>query len=298
VLAGPLLRDARAKAQPDVLGGAPRVTSSTDSDAFLEPGETAVVRVPVTNVGDATAKRVSVTLTSPTDDVTVRPAIASYGSVKPGATKARSYEVTAPRTTPMGSDVRFSVRVRFAGRLSPQASTGSVMAGQPSSRVLTRAFTGPAVNIPDNSPGGVSVPLRVDGVGQVSRVTFSIDGTGCAAAGSADRAGLQHSYVGDLVGALRGPDGTGVTLFRRVGADGDNFCRAVFTDSASRQVQTAGPSDAPFTGSWQPTEPLSAFLGKPGDGTWTFTVSDLASSDTGALRAVSVHVSGFEPPPS
>jgi len=295
--AGPLLQDLGAKARPYVVAGAPRVTTSTDGDAFLEPGETAVVRVSVTNVGDATAKHVSVTVASPSPDVTVRPAISAYGSVKAGATKARSYEVTAPRSTPLGSDVTLSQRVRFPGGLSPQTTTGSVTAGQPS-RAVSVAFAGPPLTIPDNSPQGVGVPLRVDGVGPVSRVTFSIDGTACAGARSDTTAGLEHTYVRDLVGVLRGPDGTTVPLFERAGEDGDNYCRTVFTDAASRSIQDAGATDAPFTGSWKPAGPLSAFVAKPADGTWTFTLSDLASNDTGELRAVSLHVSGFEPPPS
>ena len=51
-----------ATPQPLVRAGAPVVTPVTgDGDAYLEPGETATMAIPVTNVGDGTATGVSVT---------------------------------------------------------------------------------------------------------------------------------------------------------------------------------------------------------------------------------------------
>ena len=284
----PVLRAVRAQSQAYVVSGRPVVTTSADGDAFLEPGETATLRVPVANLGDATAPQVSVTVTSPTDGVTVRPAVTSYGSVEPGATAYRSFQVSASGTTPMGSLVTFSVRVRFGGGFSPQTSSGSVRVGQPSTRVLSFGYSGREVPVPDATPEGVGVPLQVSGVGAVSHLTVSVDGSACTSADPGATAGIQHSFVADLVGTLRGPDLTQVTLFRRIGGSSDNMCQTVFTDSAERPIQGAASNQAPFTGSWRPAEPLSAFVGRAGDGTWTFRVADAAKSDTGVLRAVSV----------
>jgi subtilisin-like proprotein convertase family protein len=52
-------------------------------------------------------------------------------------------------------------------------------------------------------------------------------------------------------------------------------------------------ADDPFTGGWQPNDPLAVFLAAPVDGTWTFKVTDGAGADTGSIRAVSLHVTGF-----
>jgi subtilisin-like proprotein convertase family protein len=251
----------------------------------------------VTNTGDTTARRVSVTVTTPVSDVTVDPAIKQYGSIKPGSTRVHSYRVTLPRSAPLGSRVPLSIRVRFSGGLSPQSGSGSLDVGQPSTSVVTARYTGPDVAIPDGTPAGASVPLDVADVGPLSRVAFSIDGSECSADQASSTVGLQHSFVGDLIGTLRGPDGTTVTLFDRTGGVGNNFCRTVFTDSAARAIQGASSTAAPFTGDWRPAEPLAAFRGHAGDGTWTFTVSDLLRADTGVLRAVSLNVSGFVPPP-
>jgi subtilisin-like proprotein convertase family protein len=54
-------------------------------------------------------------------------------------------------------------------------------------------------------------------------------------------------------------------------------------------------TQAPFTGSWRPHASLSQFLAAPVDGTWTFHVTDGAAFDTGSIRAVSLHITGFVP---
>ena len=130
----------------------------------------------------------------------------------------------------------------------------------------------------------------------MSKATFSLDGTSCDAAEFSTTVGLDHTYTGDLVGTLKSPNGTAVQLFSRVGAGGNNFCRTVFADSAERPIGTAVAEDAPYTGSWRPAQPLSAFEGTPGDGDWTFTVADLAPADEGTLRKFSIHLNGYVTP--
>jgi subtilisin-like proprotein convertase family protein len=294
---GAALRSLGARAQPYAVAGQPRVTTSTDGDTFLEPGESALVSVPVTNIGESRANAVSVTVTSSTPDTVVRPAIKPYGSIEPGATRTHRYRVTLPRTAPLGSEMSLSVRVRFTGGFSPQSAQSSLPVGEPSTSVATFRYSGEELAIPDASPAGVTVPITVEGVGPVSAVTFSIDGSKCSADNVSSTVGLQHTFVGDLVGTLQGPDGRTVTLFDRTGGNGNNFCETVFADSAERPMRNVSSLAAPFTGSWGPAEPLSAFHGRPGDGTWRFTVADRQLSDTGVVRAVSVHISGFVAPP-
>jgi subtilisin-like proprotein convertase family protein len=159
--------------------------------------------------------------------------------------------------------------------------------------VVDVAYAGPPVPIPDADSAGASVPLAVSGVGRISGITFSIDGTECSTAEGSTTVGLDHTFVADLAGTLTAPDGTRVTLFSRVGGGGNNFCQTVFDDSAERSITSATSAEAPFTGRWRPTEPLSVLKGRPADGTWTFTVQDTAAVDTGSIRAVSLHVAGY-----
>lgn len=84
-----------------------------------------------------------------------------------------------------------------------------------------------------------------------------------------------------------------VTVFWRDGGPGHNLCQAVFDDSSATTIDDATFYDAPFTGSWRPTEPLSSFLRENADGLWESSVVDEAAHDTGSIRSVSLHLSGL-----
>jgi subtilisin-like proprotein convertase family protein len=106
--------------------------------------------------------------------------------------------------------------------------------------------------------------------------------------------GIDHTFVGDLVGTLTSPSGKSVTLFSRSGSTGNNICQAVFDDTATKSFSTVLSGDAPFTGKWLPaTGTLSSLLADPADGTWTFKVADVVGSDKGSIRAVTLHVAGW-----
>ena len=76
---------------------------------------------------------------------------------------------------------------------------------------------------------------------------------------------------------LIGPDGSPrSTLVNSRGGSGDNFTNTVFDDEAATAI---GAGAAPFTGSFRPEEPLSAFDGKPVNGTWTLRIADVAAGD-------------------
>jgi subtilisin-like proprotein convertase family protein len=293
VMAEPLLKAVGVQGQPFALAGTPVVSSSTDGDTFLEPGERGVISVPVKNGGDATARNVSVSLTSTTAGVTISPARRSYGTVKAGARAARSFKVSVGAKYPAGSPLRVIARVAFTGAFSPRNATRAIPVGQPSTKTKNVAYSGPPVPIPDNKPSGVTVSIPVQGVGPVSRVTFSFDGTNCSAKEGSTSVGLEHPFPNDLIGTLTSPDGTRVQVLNRVGGDGNNFCKMVLADSAKQSLDFVDPAKAPFTGTWLPAHPLSAFRGRAGDGTWKFTIADTASPDTGTLRKLSIHLNGY-----
>jgi subtilisin-like proprotein convertase family protein len=286
------LRQTGATPQPLVVADDPVITTTTDGDEFLEPGESATVSLPVTNRGDGTATGVSVQVTTSTAGATLRPATRSYGNIKVDATKANTFTVQVPASFPLGRTLQLNVRVSFAGALSPQSATKSITVGQPGP-AHDFAYTGPAVAIPDGDDDGVNVPVTVSGIGNVARATFSVDGTSCSPAVASPLVGLDHTFVGDLVGSLVAPDGTSVTLFDRRGLDGNNICQAVFDDSATRSIASAASREAPFTGSWRPESPLAGLNGHSADGTWNFHVVDEAALDVGAVRAFTLHVAGF-----
>jgi subtilisin-like proprotein convertase family protein len=298
VMATRVLARTGATPQPLVVAGQPQVQPVTgDGDAYLEPGESADVTLPVTNRGDAKATNVSVQLTTTSPGVRIVPANLRYGSVAVGATKAGPpFRLTLPAGWEIGAPVDLDIRVSFVGVLSPQNSHVAIPTGQPSDVVVDVPYAGAPVAIPDDDPTGVSVQVPVSGVGRLSKVTFSIDGTSCTTGAGATTVGIDHTFTGDLSGDLVAPDGTTVSLFTGIDGSGNNVCQAVFDDTATRSISDATSDDAPYTGSWQPVQPLSTLVSHPADGTWTFHVADEVAADTGNLRAFSLHVSGYVTP--
>lgn len=281
-----------ATPQPLVEAEPPAVTPATgDGDPYLEPGEDATLRLPVTNTGDGTATGINVTVTSP--DARITPRARSYGDLPAGATTSREYTLELPGDHPLGKRVPINVRVAFAGVLSPATATFTVPTGQPASEPERFAYDGPPVPIPDNSAEGATVTIPVD-AGYASELTFSVDGTECNETPQSPTVGIDHTYVGDLTGLLTSPSGTTVTLFARTGGTGENICQAVFDDDAERAFSSLLAAEDPFTGTWRPDQPLSPLLDESTTGDWTFTVLDSAALDTGSIRAVSLAITGFE----
>lgn len=295
ILADRVLGFTGASPQPLALAQTPTITGDDDS-RFVDPGDTVTVSLPVTNVGDGTAVSTSVVLTTSTPGVTITPRAQSYGAIPRGETVVKDYQVTVPAAHQVGVPVDFSTRVTFAGVFSPKTSAFSVEVGRPSDESVAFSYTGPAVRIPDNSTVGATVEIPVTGFGRASKMSFSIDGTVCNIDNGSTTVGLDHTWVGDLVGTLVAPNGATATVFSRNGSSGNNFCQVVFDDSAAKSITSITSANAPYTGSWRPATPIGGLRGAPVDGTWKFTAQDLAGGDTGSIRAVSLHFNGYVQP--
>ncbi|MDD5361229.1 MAG: S8 family serine peptidase [Ignavibacteria bacterium] len=98
---------------------------------------------------------------------------------------------------------------------------------------------------------------------------------------------LIHTYDGDVTFALRSPNGTEVVLTSGNGGSGANYINTVFNDSATTPIASGS---APFTGTFIPTNPLSAFNGQDAYGWWRFRVSDNAGGDTGHVGQYCIQI--------
>jgi len=96
---------------------------------------------------------------------------------------------------------------------------------------------------------------------------------------------ITHTWDGDLEITLTSPTGTDVILADNVGSLGDNFTNTVLDDAATTPIASGSP---PFTGTFQPSEPLAGFVGEVPTGTWTLTILDSAGGDTGTLNSWSM----------
>ena len=120
---------------------------------------------------------------------------------------------------------------------------------------------------------------------------------------------LRHSFAGDLDVTVRSPLGTVVTLTSDNGAGADNvFNGTTWDDSADPTNVAPFPGDT-FAASklvtdalytnlvpktfLVPEEALGAFRGENPNGTWTLSISDDSSGDTGVLDQWSLDVAAI-----
>ena len=93
---------------------------------------------------------------------------------------------------------------------------------------------------------------------------------------------VNHPFIGDLIVSLYSPSGTKVELINQAGGSGSNLAATEFDDEAPDSILVGS---APFLGSWQPMQPLSAFDGEGTQGIWTLEIKDEFSGNTGTLSS-------------
>ncbi|MGD8440382.1 MAG: C25 family cysteine peptidase [Holophagae bacterium] len=134
------------------------------------------------------------------------------------------------------------------------------------------------IAIPDNNATGASSVITVVSDYDVVDVDLLVN--------------ITHTWDGDLALSLIGPDGTTVLLSDHHGSSGDNYTDTHFDDDASTSIGSGSP---PFTGSFQPDQPLAALNGQPAAGDWTFKVVDTAGYDTGNIESWQLQLIVNEP---
>jgi subtilisin-like proprotein convertase family protein len=100
---------------------------------------------------------------------------------------------------------------------------------------------------------------------------------------------ITHTYLGDLNIWLIAPDLTEVLLVADRGGNHDNFTDTTFDDSAETAISDTA-AVAPYTGTFRPEQPLSAFNGKNAAGKWTLKIQDDGPGDTGILNSWSIEI--------
>ena len=111
---------------------------------------------------------------------------------------------------------------------------------------------------------------------------------------------LTHTYRSDLRITLQSPAGTTVTVMTWAGnvQGGDNL-NDRFDDEAAGAITTHNatvidpqtPLPPPYSHSFQPSSPLSAFDGQSAAGTWTMVICDGVGVDTGSFARADLTIS-------
>jgi subtilisin-like proprotein convertase family protein len=267
-----------------------------DPDTIIEPGENDnKLTLQLKNVGNGAATGISGTLSTSTAGVTITSATSAYPNLaaKTGVgNNSTAFLFNVASTVPCGQKLIFTLKVTYAGGGS-EAITFSVPTGKPGVTAVEKPYTGTVKPIPDSPSPGVSIPLVVSGfTGNITDLNFKIGGTSCSTATGSTTVGIDHTWVGDLVLTLKSPQGTVVNLIDQAGGvnnSGQNYCNTTLDDESSGgSIQLITPAGAPYSGSFKPNSPLSAFDGQSPNGTWTLTVTDRGIADTGNVRAFSL----------
>ena len=182
--------------------------------------------------------------------------------------------------------VRFTPEAGFIGDPTPISYTVSDDTGLVSNEAsVTIDYTqtyfenNTTYNIPDGigigTPGEVvlSEITATNAVTSISKVTVTVD--------------ITHTYDGDLAISLIGPLGKSIILSSNNGVDGQNYTNTTFDDAAATSITSAS---APFTGTFQPEEPLDLFIDDNANGIWTLEVSDNGPTDVGTLNSWSITI--------
>lgn len=98
---------------------------------------------------------------------------------------------------------------------------------------------------------------------------------------------ITHTWDSDLDISLTSPGGTTVLLSSDNGGGGDNYTNTIFDDAGATAITAGSP---PFDGIYSPEGNLSDFDGENPNGTWTLSIFDDFSGDTGTLNSFSISV--------
>ncbi|MDD5558661.1 proprotein convertase P-domain-containing protein [Candidatus Methylomirabilis sp.] len=255
-------------------------TAGGNGNGVIDPGETIVLTVPVSNNFTCIGlTSVAGALSTTTTGVTITQASSSYGNLSAGAAaNGTAYQFTVAQSVPCGTLITFTLNISSAEGAS-SARTITLRVGQ-AVTATTYTYTGSPVSIPDNNPTGAIATLTVPGSLVIGDINLNLTN-------------ITHTWIGDLVVQLIAPDGTNITMINRppngTGSNGnDNFTNTVLDDEATNSIQSQTGSVT--NASFRPANPLSGFANKAGNGTWTLKIIDAASVDTGTITAWSLTI--------
>lgn len=131
--------------------------------------------------------------------------------------------------------------------------------------------------IPDNDPDGLSSTINIDEIIEISDINVLLN--------------IEHTYASDLFLSLMNPQGKTVVLVYDADFEGANFTETLFDDDAPLSIVQGSP---PFTGSFRPADPLSAYNFTMSNGIWTLYIEDTAPNDEGNLLDWSIQIEGID----
>jgi uncharacterized repeat protein (TIGR01451 family) len=156
---------------------------------------------------------------------------------------------------------------------------------------------------------GISAPaFAQSAITYINTIPATLPDNNCTAAGTTSRqfvvgssyivddvdigVFVTHTYRSDLRINLISPIGTNVTVMTWTGnVQGGNNLNDLFNDEAAAAITTHNATvndpvtpPPPYSHSFRPSSPLSAFDGQDAIGTWTMTICDAVGADLGTFN--------------
>jgi Carboxypeptidase regulatory-like domain len=241
--------------------------SAGNNNSMIDPSECISLDVVLQNTGLVTASNIVATLSTTTPGVSIAQPFSAYAIMPVGTSRTNTtpYLFSTASGFVCGAPIHLKLTVTHNGGISTipfQVPTGS---GTGSS---TR-FDSTDTPVPVDPISAAMSSITVTGIeSSVAKVTVSLY--------------LISDSDEDIDLYLVGPDSTTVILSSGNGGVGQDYGTACSPDSSRTTFDDAASTSivggfAPFTGTYQPQESLSAFNGKSAaavNGTWSLVVSD------------------------
>jgi subtilisin-like proprotein convertase family protein len=241
--------------------------SASDGDGIIGPGDSFSLTEKVHTVSNTPITHVTGVLQTTAPGVTLTQGSSAYPDLAFGVVTGN----TTPFQAALSPTLDCGVVVPFTLQLSADQGTQSVpFTVQTGANGPVKTYTG--TQLPQSIPdvGYVVSRFNVATPGRVMHLRVTINN-------------IAHTYDGDLQIELIAPDGTDVVLVAPNSQNsGQNFTGTIFDDAATQQI---APGGAPYTGSYQPAQRLSAFNGIQQQGTWQLKVTDTLAGNTGTLNS-------------
>lgn len=291
----------------DPLGDVTVGDAATNNNGAIDPGESVLLTVRLTNPWRAASKAatgVTATLSTSTPGVTIWDAASAYGTISPaGTATGDTYLISVAPSVACGSAIDFtltttsnlgSTSTSFRVRVGTRNGTDPV--------VTYTKDTNPDLAIPDSTPLAVFDALVVADDYEIADLDVRVDG-------------ITHTYPGDLTFGVRSPAQRLIDVVAGIGyfvgaGSGDNIANMVLDDdvaaATANDMTQAANAAAPYTKSWNPVSngewvplvgfnvdpigTLARYDGSSTKGTWYGVVSDQYQIDTGTLNSWSILV--------
>jgi subtilisin-like proprotein convertase family protein len=168
-----------------------------------------------------------------------------------------------------------------AGPRIISSTMGPVVDGSLSGSAIDVPEFIPAVGAPAGSPIHSTIPISGDPSLNVKSLTLTVS--------------LIYPNDGDLTLKLIAPNGQTVILYQKPGDTGQSFANTTFSDSAATSINAAS---APYSGTFKPLNPLSAFNGLQAVGNWILEVDGGIGPNGGILESWSLSINGVASKPT